>query len=208
MTTLGSLDANGIGRYVESTPIGTEFSDYMNAGLESVSSVIGAKANHAVVAFASGVITAQNIISLEGLTGFDEYEIVLDLPTASAANTFTAQLLNGTTPDTTANYDRQDAVASTTTAIAASALGGTSWALDQPGARTDRHITLVAYGLNATRRTIIEARRRAFDATANPGLVTAALRHRSATSFNGIRITCSGVTTVTGTYAIKATRYA
>jgi hypothetical protein len=35
--TLGSPDANGIGRYVESTPIGTEFSDYLNLGLESVS---------------------------------------------------------------------------------------------------------------------------------------------------------------------------
>lgn len=35
--TLGSLDANQIGRYAESTPIGTHFSEYMNLGLASVS---------------------------------------------------------------------------------------------------------------------------------------------------------------------------
>lgn len=35
--TLGSLDANQIGRYVETTPIGTQFSAYMNLGLQSVS---------------------------------------------------------------------------------------------------------------------------------------------------------------------------
>lgn len=34
---LGSLDSNGIGRYVESTPIGTKFSDYLNLALETVS---------------------------------------------------------------------------------------------------------------------------------------------------------------------------
>ncbi len=39
--TLGSLDANGVGRYVETTPIGTKWSDYMNEGLESVSDAIG-----------------------------------------------------------------------------------------------------------------------------------------------------------------------
>lgn len=34
---LGNLDSNGIGRYVESTPIGTKFSDYLNLALETVS---------------------------------------------------------------------------------------------------------------------------------------------------------------------------
>lgn len=40
MTTLGNLDANSIGRYDETTPIGTEFSDYLNAALDSVSAQV------------------------------------------------------------------------------------------------------------------------------------------------------------------------
>jgi hypothetical protein len=208
MGELSGPDANGIRRYTEATAVGLDWPEYMNLGLEEISEVIGAKANHAMVALASGTITAQNIISLEGLTGFDEYEIVLDLPTASTANTITAQLLSGTTPNATSNYDRQDLVGSVSTAVATSALAAANWGLDQPGSRTDRHITLTLFGLNATRRTIAEVRRRAFDATANSGAVFSALRHRSAASFDGIRFTCSGVTTVTGTYTVKATRYA
>ena len=38
--TLGSFDANGVPRYTETTPIGTEFSDYMNLGLEGVSAAM------------------------------------------------------------------------------------------------------------------------------------------------------------------------
>lgn len=39
--TLGNLDSNNIGRYTDTTPIGTEFSDYLNLGIETVSAQIG-----------------------------------------------------------------------------------------------------------------------------------------------------------------------
>lgn len=48
--TLSNLDTLGIGRYDETTPIGTEFSDYMNEGLDSVSAALGTLLN-APVAF-------------------------------------------------------------------------------------------------------------------------------------------------------------
>ncbi|HTN57524.1 MAG TPA: hypothetical protein VL043_04600 [Protaetiibacter sp.] len=39
--TLGSLDPNGIGRYEETTPVGTKFSDYLNLALDAVTRVLG-----------------------------------------------------------------------------------------------------------------------------------------------------------------------
>lgn len=57
--SLTSPDSNGIGRYTESTPIGTQFSAFMNLGLEAVSAVLGRPqqvANGTALAAMTGMI--------------------------------------------------------------------------------------------------------------------------------------------------------
>lgn len=61
---LGSLDANGIGRYAEATPIGANFSGYMNEGLSSVSAALTTLlAKRAILGFRAANFTAMGALS-------------------------------------------------------------------------------------------------------------------------------------------------
>lgn len=65
--SLTSPDSNGIGRYVESTPVGTQFSAFLNLGLASVSAAITTLlARRAILGFRWAGATAMN--SQTGMT--------------------------------------------------------------------------------------------------------------------------------------------
>lgn len=68
--TLGSLDSNGIGRYAEATPIGANFSGYMNEGLAAVSAALTTLlAKRAILGFRAANSTAMG--ALAGMSAGD-----------------------------------------------------------------------------------------------------------------------------------------
>lgn len=152
---------------------------------------------------ASGTITAQSSFNIDGLTGYSEYEIVLDLPTSSAANTLAAQLRSGGSSDSSSNYDMQRDTGADSATAAAGTYGASSWAALTVSDRSDKFIRLKINGLNEARRTMAQVEVNAFNATNNGIRNAVALRHRSASAFNGIGFTTSGGT-VTGTYTVYA----
>lgn len=149
----------------------------------------------------SGNISSQSSLVIDGLTGFREYEITLDLPTSSTANQMTAQLRSGGVTNTSANYDTQRAGATTTTPVATEALGIVSWTLGN-GNRVEHTHILRLISLNSASRTVLENRFTAWDASSNGQSFIVAHRHRSATAFDGIEFTTSSGT-VTGTYVVR-----
>lgn len=153
----------------------------------------------------SGTITAAASFNIDGLTGFNEYEITIDLPASSAANQLAVvQLRNNGTPDTSTNYDIQRTVGAATSVTASAVLAQNSWAL-AGGQRLDKTLTLRIMSLNQTTRTSGIATATFWDATANPQLVTTGIRHRSATAFNGIGF-ATDTGTVTGWYTVRGIR--
>lgn len=150
---------------------------------------------------ASGTLTAQSSLALDGLTGFREYEIVLDLPVSSTANQLTAQLRSGGATDTSSNYDTQRAGATTTNPIATESLGVINWTLGNGNRMEHTHI-LRFMSLNQPVRTVMENRFTAFDTTSNGQSYIVAHRHRSNAAFDGIEFSTSSGT-VTGTYVVR-----
>lgn len=152
---------------------------------------------------ASGTISAQSSFTIDGLTGHDRYEVTLILPTASAANDLNMRLRSGGVTDTTANYDRQSAVATVTTVAATNTIGQNVWGTLVTGARTDKTVRLVVHGLNRAERTVVEYVAEAWDATSNPYFTQGGLRHRAATAFDGLWFEAT-TGTVTGRYEVRA----
>lgn len=157
----------------------------------------------------TGNITTQSAITFDDLSGFDEYEIVLDLPASSVANVLSVQLRKNGVSDASANYDRQTVFGSATSASATSALAQTSWQTLGVGGRSDKLFTLKLFSLNsATRRTVGDVVTSEKDATANVGRTMTSLWHRLSTGadFNGVLFT-TNTGTVTGSYVVKGFKY-
>lgn len=151
---------------------------------------------------ASGTITAQSSITIDGLTGYSAYEIVLDLPTSSTTSAIGAVLRAGGVSNSTANYDYQRLSGADAAAAAASSVGQTSWAAISVTDRVDKFITLKLYGLNQVRRTVGELRAQAFNATSQLVHNSGSLRHRAATAFDGVGFAVSSGT-VSGWYEVR-----
>lgn len=211
----GFVDAEGIWRYGEADTDAL-FSDLLDFGQSSVSAqiaIIRAAAGlldgrvddlEAVTGvIASGTITALNSFNIDNLTGADDYEITITLPTASVGNSLNVQLRNNGVADATANYDIQRSSGSTVTASASGGLAATSWSGVEGAARTDKMYILRTIGLNKAERTVIEFSSMAFDAAANPITARGTLRHRLAQSWNGLGFTVSAGT-ATGRYEVRA----
>lgn len=152
---------------------------------------------------ASGTLSAVSSFNIDGLTGYTEYEIVLDLPVSSVANAISAVLRSGGVANTSANYDSQRDTGADSATAAASVFGANSWASLAVTERTDKLIRLQINGLNEARRTMVEATSLAFNAT-NQGIRNgSSLRHRVASAFDGVGFTVSAGT-VSGTYEVYA----
>jgi hypothetical protein len=155
------------------------------------------------VTIQSGTITAQSVITFDGLSGFSGYEISLDLPTSSIANQITVRLLAAGVANTAAQYDIQNDIGSGGTAAAVEGLAQTSWGFNS-GNRTDKSFRLLTNSLNLPARTAVSSSLGYGDATASMGVVTSFARHRASTVFDGIQVLVSGGT-VTGSYIVKGT---
>ena len=156
---------------------------------------------------ATGTITAQSAFNFDSLTGYDEYEIVLNLPTSSTSNSINMFVRASSTNDTSANYDYEQNLASSTSSTASNTTGGTSWAAINYIAREDKAIFVRVFSLNAVARTVAKCDAMSSNATASAVVAVDHLRHRSATAWTGVGFTTS-TGTVTGTYAITGKKYA
>ena len=157
-------------------------------------------------AFLTATFSAVSTVTIDGLTGFDEYEIAMDMPTASTANALTAQLRVAAVAAVT-NYDRQIIVGSGASAAAAELLAQTSWdGFTSAGARADKHVKVTLYGLNVAARTVGRSEFFAADASSQMLAGATSLRHRTATAYDGIRFTTT-TGTITGSYVVKGIRY-
>lgn len=103
--TLGSPDSVGIGRYDETTPIGLEFSDYMNEGLASVSAAVGA------LKVAGLVPVIPTSVAGTGVT----YSTTTGLVTFAATTTAAPASVNGVFTSAYRNYLVQATVTSRST---------------------------------------------------------------------------------------------
>lgn len=154
----------------------------------------------------SGTITAQSSFAFDTLTGYDEYEIVLNLPTSSTANSINMFVRASATNDTSANYDYEQNLASSTSSTAANTTGGTSWAAINYIARDDKTAIIRLFSLNAAARTVAKVDALASNATSSAVVVVNHLRHRSTSAFTGVGFTTS-TGTVTGSYVITGKVY-
>lgn len=146
--------------------------------------------------------TAISSLNLDGLTGFSEYEVILDFPTSSTANDISAQLRSGGSPDGSSNYDTEFHIASATASSALQSLAQTSWPTMGGGARTDKYFRLRVSGLNEAQRTIVMLDAFTANASADLQAFSTKMRHRSSSAFDGIGITVSSGT-VTGRHMVR-----
>jgi hypothetical protein len=160
-----------------------------------------------VQVIAAGTLAAASSFNVDGMTGFREYELVLDLPTASTPNAIVAVLRasGSADPSPSGNYDRQRMSGVASTSDASASLAQASWNPIHSQNRSDKLITLRITDLNQTRRTIITAKTTSFDATSNPTGEEFYMRHRAATAFTGIGFTVSSGT-VTGDWTLRGIR--
>lgn len=161
------------------------------------------------VVLGSGALAAVSAFNIDGLTGFDEYELVIDLPTASAANSIAGRLRAGGAANSSNNHDIQRSTGAATTATASGNLAQNIWDQIEGGARTDKWFKFVISGLNlATRRTMIDFVANASNASADPISTRGFLRHRlaAAAAFDGMGFIVS-TGTVTGTWVARGIRY-
>lgn len=152
---------------------------------------------------ASGSLSAVSSFNIDGLTGASGYEIIINLPTASAANSLACRVRASGTADTSANYDIQRSSGAATTATASSTMADTQWATIEGGSRVDKWYRFTVYSLNQAERTIIDFAADVSDATASPVTARGYMRHRSASMFDGLGFTVS-TGTVTGRYEVRA----
>ena len=146
-------------------------------------------------------LTTVSSLNIDSLTGFGQYEIILDLPTSSVANMITTKLRASGAADSSAAYDFQYVLGAVTSVVGEAALAQTSW-FATTGNRADKFLTLRLTGLNESQRTIGHLDITTADASANILMQQLRLRHRTASAFNGVGFTVT-TGTVTGRYMVR-----
>lgn len=204
---LGSQDTNGQWQYGELDDAGGLASDLLALGQSRVSS--GFAADRARLATIETILptvprlihsenfTTVSTLIVDGLTGFDEYTITLDIPIASIASQLSAVVrLNGI-DNTASAYDRQTVISTGGSTVSAAATAASTWQTLSGTNRTDNKIVLKVANLNASRRTIADATYQGFDSSGNPAAGFSSLRHRTVTAFDGLKFTTNSGT-ITG----------
>lgn len=153
---------------------------------------------------AAGTITAQTQLYINGLTGYDRYEVTLILPTASAANDINMRVTSGGVQDSSGNYDKQILQGASTTAAATKQVGQTVWGAMVGAARTVKTVRATLLNLNRAELTFAEVRASGWDAAGNLVVTETALWHNVASAFNGVWFNVGGSGTVTGRYEVRA----
>jgi hypothetical protein len=208
---LGAQDTNGQWQYGELDDAGGLASDLLALGQSRVSSGFAAdRARLATIEtliqkmprlIRSETFTNVSTVTVDGLTGFDEYTITLDIPISSVANTLGVVVRADGVDNTALLYDRQLIVATGATAVGATLSAQSSWATVGGTNRTDHRVVLKVANLNASRRTIAEVTYQGFDASGATAASFSAFRHRAVTAFNGLGVKATAGT-ITGTLTV------
>ncbi len=151
---------------------------------------------------AAGTITAQSQIVIDGLTGYEAYELYLHLPAASAANDLSMRLRKAGVTDTSASYDNQKTYGASTSIGATPQVGQTQWAITG-GARNSKTFIGTLRNLNRAEATFLDGKTLDRDAPFTfPQTVVSAAQHRLEQAFDGILIAAS-TGNVTGRYEVR-----
>lgn len=158
----------------------------------------------------SGTFTAATALAIDGLTGYTSYEVTINIPTASTSNELVSgQLRVGGVADATASaYDliERFLASNGTTSTADGALAGATWPGTLGANRPDKIYHFKIDALNDATRTMITGDAVGTDGTTAGSIKTLfTLRHRVASSFNGIGFAVS-TGTITGSYIVEGIR--
>lgn len=147
-------------------------------------------------------VSAESSFVIDGLTGYRQYEVILDLPTSSTGNSLSAQLRNNGVTDTTSAYRRIRLSGSGSAASAATSAVATSWSGLTFNNVTDKYLRFVITGLNESQRTAADLTAIGMDTSSGEVISHMALLHKVDSPFNGIEFTVSSGT-VTGSYTVR-----
>lgn len=133
-------------------------------------------------------------INLDGLTGYENYEIVGKAVLAAGAGLTVGLRTVALTTDTTTNYDTQEHFGNTSTTSAVAALAGTSWVI---GTLTTKHtfrMLLIALGLAEPTDAIIQAHDYNQASGFNGAIYNLGAGHRLSTAYGGVAIALTAST--------------
>ena len=126
---------------------------------------------------------------ITGLTGYDIYDIEIDIPTCSTANAPGLKVLSGSTPDATASsYRLQNVIGSGTSSSAQNGAAASSLASLLGFDRSYKKLRLVVRSLNSAAPTVIETHAWAWNSSlANMVVIDAFVVHDVSSAFDGLR---------------------
>lgn len=173
-------------------------------GLTSVIPTSVAGTGVSVGAAGKVTFTAATAVSVNGCftSTYDNYRVVIEVPTVSATVTLTGVLRAAGTDATAANYDLEVLQGTSATAAAAQAAAAASWGLNGGVTGTIHDITLeikkpfVAAPTYGTAFSMVTQ-----NPQTAPGVAVRGISHRLSTSYDGFTITPTGGT-ITGTIRI------
>lgn len=173
-------------------------------GLTSVIPTSVAGSGVSVGAAGKVTFTAATSVSVNGCftSTYDNYRIMLEVPTVSATVTLTANLRSAGADTTAANYDLEVLQGTSSTAAAAQAAAGASWSVNGGVTGTVHDITFelkrpaLALPTYGTLFSMVTQ-----NPQTAPGVAVRGLSHRLSTAYDGFTITPTGGT-ITGTIRI------
>lgn len=148
----------------------------------------------------AGNISAQNTINIDGLTGFEVYEVFIDLPTSSQANDVNLRLRSGGVTDAAALYDREFLYGAVGVAGATQTLGANNLGLGG-ASRSNKAYHLMIMGLNRPTRTSFQWRALMANNYSDMQSASVVASHRTLAAYDGINLEAN-VGTVTGFFEV------
>lgn len=153
-----------------------------------------------------GTVTfsAATTLRMQGIFSatYKSYLVLIEIETSSATNLPAFSLCSGATPDASANYDTEGSYASGASATAVASAGQTSWANGSGASAVMHKIKFDISSPFLTQATTGLMHQGNFAAAAAPAQGVSAVRHRLASSFDGLQVVASGGATITGTATV------
>lgn len=162
----------------------------------------GKNVGHSIIARTS--FSAQTTVSFSNIftSNFDNYQILINIEAASAANTLLLRLRSGTTDNSATNYNRQELTANSTTVTAGQGANQTAFLCGQYNtAGGASSVTL--YNPNEVQYTYITSE--GVSPMTNVTMVKSAGFFTLTTAFNGFSVIAAGGT-ITGTIKVYGMR--
>lgn len=148
----------------------------------------------------AGEIAALGSFNIDGLVGFENYEVFIDLPTASQANDVNLRLRSGGVSDAAALYDREFLYGAVATAGAANLLAANQLGL-AGASRSNKSFRLAVFGLNRPTRTAFHWTSLAANNYTDFQVATVGASHRTLAAYDGLGFETSAGT-VTGHFEV------